>query len=264
MSVATNELERAFLEDGYVVAPSSDPEALARIRGVVANAVATYLGETPTPDHGTYLDRAGQRLTPANVNDVRLAVIAAIEKTPWFREAYFSCGSDTIERLVGNELAMQRSVGFSIQLPNDASSVLPLHADTWSEDSAFEAVLWIPLVDVARTKSMFILPRAKHRLWHDRLPEFAERGVEGLFDAVRGDVEFLDIAYGQVLVFSHTLMHGNRRNEESLARWSLNVRFKGLFTPYADKRLGDFFEPFRVRALTRIALDYEEPGGFHE
>jgi hypothetical protein len=59
-------------------------------------------------------------------------------------------------------------------------------------------------------------------------------------------------------------MHGNRVNRESTARWSMNVRFKGLFTPYADKRLGEFFEPITLRAATRIGLDYRLPDGFHE
>ena len=48
------------------------------------------------------------------------------------------------------------------------------------------------------------------------------------------------------------------------APWSFNARVKGLFTPYADKRLGEFFEPITLRAASRFGLDYREPEGFDD
>ena len=49
---------------------------------------------------------------------------------------------------------------------------------------------------------------------------------------------------------------------ETTARWSMNIRFKGLFTPYSDKKLGDFFDPVTLRAASRIGIDYRLPTGF--
>ena len=42
---------------------------------------------------------------------------------------------------------MQQRINLSIQLPNDKSSLLPIHSDTWSGDSPFETVVWIPMVN---------------------------------------------------------------------------------------------------------------------
>jgi sporadic carbohydrate cluster 2OG-Fe(II) oxygenase len=123
-------------------------------------------------------------------------------------------------------------------------------------------VLWIPLVDVAGTKSMFALPLARDAVWRERLGSFADRSVEDLFVAVESDIEYLTIPYGHVLCFTHTIMHGNRMNAERTARWSMNVRFKGLFTPYSDKKLGDFFTPITLRPASRIGLEYRLPAGF--
>lgn len=254
---------QSFLENGYVVAPG-DANALRRIRDLIAAAVAEFLSEAAPADADGYLDGVGKRLAPERVNDLRLAVIAAVERTPWFREEYYRCGKALIDEIVGNELAIQRSIGLSIQLPNDDSSVLPLHSDVWSEDSPFEAVLWVPLVDCYRTKSMFIVPRQRDEQWRNRIAEFEKRGVDALFSELEKDAVFLDVPYGSVLLFTHTLMHGNRVNREATARWSINVRFKGLFTPYADKRLGEFFEPLVVRPISRIGLEYRLPAGFHE
>jgi sporadic carbohydrate cluster 2OG-Fe(II) oxygenase len=257
-------LAAEFLSTGYVIADAEDRDALDRIQSAATHAAAAFLGLPPPADPGAFCDGVGERITPERLNDLRLAVINALVGEPWFRAAYFACARSLIESLVGNELAMQRGIGFSIQLPNDEKSLLPLHSDAWSEDSPFEVVLWIPLVDVFRTKSMFVLPKEREERWRALMPQYADRGVAALFGDMEQDLRWLDIPYGKVLVFTHTLMHGNHVNRESTARWSMNVRFKGLFTPYSDKRLGEFFEPITIRPASRIGMTYEQPTGFSE
>ena len=56
-------------------------------------------------------------------------------------------------------VGLQKKVNLSIQLPKDDSSLLPVHSDVWQGDSPYELVLWIPLVNCAKTKSMYILPK---------------------------------------------------------------------------------------------------------
>ena len=262
-STSSIDLEAAFLRDGFAIAPAEDRAALDRIRDFVAETAARRLGVEPASGAaaGEFLDRIGERVSPASLNELRLGIIEALSAAEWFRPAYFACGRRLLETIVGNELAMQRGLGFSIQLPDDESSVLPLHSDAWSEDSPFEVVLWIPLVDVYRTKSMFLLPPEADARWRAQIARFGGDGVESLFRAVESEVRFLEIPYGNVLLFTHTLMHGNRVNRESSARWSINVRFKGLFTPYSDKQLGDFFEPLNLRPASKIGLRYRLPEG---
>ena len=61
------------------------------------------------------------------------------------------------------------------------------------------------------------------------------------------------------MLFNQTLPHGNRINREKETRWSLNCRFKGVFTPYRDKRLGEFFEPITLRKISQLAIKYNLP-----
>jgi sporadic carbohydrate cluster 2OG-Fe(II) oxygenase len=259
---ADDQLASAFAERGYVIAPAEDRTALDAIRRLIADTAADHLGIARRADDGAFLDGIAEHVTIAQLNELRLAVIDVLAATPWFRAAYFATARSLIERIVGNELAMQRSLGFSIQLPDDESSLLPLHSDAWSEDSPYEVVLWIPFVDCFRTKSMFLLPPKADRTWRTRMAEFAERGVEALYAAVEPELEWLEIPYGNVLVFTHTMMHGNRINTEAATRWSVNIRFKGLFTPYSDKQLGDFFDPIAIRPASRVGLAYRLPPGF--
>ena len=88
------------------------------------------------------------------------------------------------------------------------------------------------------------------------------QSAEDLYRAIEDDLVRPDLPFGKVLVFSQNLMHGNRINDTGETRWSMNCRFKGLFTPYADKRLGEFFEPLNIKAASRMGMEYRLPGGF--
>ena len=70
--------------------------------------------------------------------------------------------------------------------------------------------------------------------------------------------------YGTALLFSQNLMHGNIVNGEAESRWSLNCRFKSLFSPYAGKRLAEFFEPITIRAASRLGMAHRMPEDFDE
>lgn len=255
-------LADAFLANGYVVRPVEDRTALERIRGRVAALAAEHLGLEPPTDPGAFLNRIHEKIGPDRLNDFRLAILDGINAESWLRPAYFALARRTLGAIVGNELAMQRRVNLSIQLPHDESSLLPVHADVWSGDSPFEAVLWLPLVDCHRTKSMYLMPLEPDRSIQARLGEFARLGAEDIFRAIAKDVVFLDVPYGSILLFCQNLIHGNRVNEEHETRWSMNCRFKGLLTPYASKRLGEFFEPITLRPATRLGAAYRLPAGF--
>ena len=255
-------LGQRFLRDGYVIQPVDDKEALETIRAAVAAQAAQHLQVADPGPEDAFLNTVHERVSVADLNALRLDVYNTVNAAPWMREAYFSLARRSLEALVGNELAMQRRVNLSVQLPNDDSSLLPVHADVWSGDSPFEIVVWLPLVDCHHTKSMYLLPPGPDRAVSGRLQEFASQSAEDLFQAIEPDVEWIDIRFGQVLLFAQSLMHGNRINREPETRWSMNCRFKSLFSPYADKRLGEFFEPITIRPATRLGMDYKLPGGF--
>ncbi|MBA1339681.1 MAG: hypothetical protein FD544_000222 [Pelagibacterales bacterium] len=154
---------------------------------------------------------------------------------------------------------MQTKINLSIQMPKDEDSLLPLHSDTWSGDSPFETVLWLPLVNCYKTKSMFILDAKKEekfrRIYKDKKIQYSLQ----LHKKVKKDLKFLKINYGNFLLFNQNLPHGNVVNETNETRFSLNCRFKGLFTPYNQKQLGNFFSPLIVRPTSKLALAYKYP-----
>lgn len=252
-------LSQNYLECGYVINPVHNLDGLGEIRARFCKWSQTYLGFPEPIDDAAWLNDMHTKIEVAVLNDLRLHLIGRMNEDPDFRKLLFSLAKDTIEAIVGNELVMQAKVNLSIQMPNDDSSLLHTHADTWSGDSPFEAVLWLPLVDVNKTKSMYLLPPSANRKLNKNFKSLAGASSESLFESIKDEVEWMKIDYGNFLLFNQTLPHGNRINKESETRWSLNCRFKSVFSPFGDKKLGEFFHPISLKAASRVGLDYDFP-----
>ena len=253
-----------FLGYGYIIVDAEAPKLLDRLRDKIAALAAAYLKLDTPDDAGKLLNTIHERVSPTELNALRLAVINGVAGESWVRSAYFNIAKQALSTIVGNELVMQRRINLSVQMPNDVSSLLPVHADVWSGDSPFEVVMWLPLVDCHDTKSMYLMPPVRDREVQKRLNDMNQQSSEDLFHTIEKDVTFMNVPYGKVLLFSQTLMHGNRINLETETRWSMNCRFKSAFSPYADKKLGEFFQPITLRAASQMAMEYELPGGFDD
>jgi sporadic carbohydrate cluster 2OG-Fe(II) oxygenase len=244
-------LENEFMNQGFIIREVANKDALNKIQKFAIDMLSRKTGDT--------LDNAHKSISINELNDFRLDVIKELNSQTWLREAYYQIAQPYLDILVGNELAMQSRVNLSIQLPEDNSSLLPVHADTWSGDSPFEVVVWLPLVDCFNTKSMYLLPPKAANKLSNNFKLHAQGSSEELFQAIKDDVNWIKINYGEVLVFNQAYPHGNRINQESETRWSMNCRFKGLFTPYKDKKIGEFFEPITLRPVSKIAMSYKLP-----
>lgn len=259
ISETENKLAKEFIERGYVILPVENQELLKAIRDKVVAMAVKYLTIPKMESPDNILDNIAEHLDVNQLNQLRLRMIDELNSCDWFKPAYYMLAKSALESLVGNELAMQRKISLSIQLPNDDSSLLKLHADTWSGDSAFEVVVWLPLVDCFNTKSMYIMSPNGTKELHNNFSNYNGLTSEGLYQEIKGDIEFIDIKYGSILLFNQCLPHGNRVNTEIETRWTMNCRFKSVFTPYKDKRLGEFFEPITLKTASKIGMEYELP-----
>jgi sporadic carbohydrate cluster 2OG-Fe(II) oxygenase len=255
-----------FLGSAYVIRDVEDRAALDQFRREIVLAAARTINHPPPEDDGAFLDNIHRLVPVENLNSLRLGLYGELNSKPWFRPTYFKLVTRLVETLVGNELAMQNRINVSIQMPEDRTSLLELHADVFAGETPYQIVQWLPLVDVRATKSMFILSRPKSEEVVTRLRDFSEGGMRALFEAVEPDLAWLEIPYGKVLLFSPNVLHGNVVNEETTTRWSLNCRYTGLFTPYGigERSLGSYYSPITARPVTRMGMAYRQPGGFEE
>ena len=196
-------------------------------------------------------------LAKNKLNTFRMKIYNILNDKSWFLRNYFEIAKDELELLCGNELAMQRKVNLSIQLPNDDSSLLPVHSDVWSGCSPFEIVLWVPLENVSKTKSMFILNKKENDKYYKLFYKFDDS--DKLQKNIDKKLKWLKINYGQGLIFINQLMHGNKVNKTKETRWSFNCRFKSLMSPYDKKDIAETFMPIFLRPATKYGLTYEDP-----
>jgi sporadic carbohydrate cluster 2OG-Fe(II) oxygenase len=256
---AEKKLSKDFEQNGYIIKNIQDLNSLEKLQKIFLKIIKKNVKKTSKQSPDKILNFIHNKIKKNELNNLRLKIINEINKNKDTRKLYYNLAKPYLDILVGNELAMQIRVNLSVQLPGDSSSLLPVHSDVWSGDSPFEIVVWLPLVDCYKTKSMYILPPTKVQKLNKIFLKKGRQSSEKIFKLIKKQVTWLNIKYGQVLLFNQTLPHGNRVNREKETRWSLNCRFKGVFTPYRDKRLGEFFEPITLRKISQLAIKYNLP-----
>ncbi len=254
-----NKIIKDFNKDGFIIFDIKEKKSLFKIKKFFEKKINQISRNKKNKilKNKDILNNFHKNINSDQLNDFRIELYNSINNQKWFLDEYFGMGKRHLEVICGNELAMQRKVNLSIQLPKDDSSLLPLHSDVWSGCSAYEVVLWIPLVDVSKTKSMFILPKEKNEIYYKKFKRYKD--TNSLQKAVDKKVKWLKINFGQGLIFAHHLMHGNKINMTNETRWSFNCRFKSLMSPYDKKDIAETFFPLFVRPATRAGLEYEHP-----
>ena len=195
------------------------------------------------------------------LNDIRLGFYNEVNKSQDFSEKFLELGFQVITNVVGTELAMtNKNVNFSMQLPYDDTSKLPIHMDTFSGESPYQINLWIPLTDAHDTNSMFIFNRDFSGKVYKNLSNYERDGLESLLETNKNAYCFLEVPFGRGVVFTPTCLHGNVTNRTEYTRMSFNCRYKNLFSPYNqkngnEKKLGSFYKAISPKATTIIGVD---------
>jgi len=252
-------IQNKILKDGYVIFNISQKKRLKRIKNETKQFALKWIKKNLNQNlnKNISLDNIHKIVPISKLNKFRLFIFENLNKSKTFHEDYYFIGKNFLDILCGNELVMQKKINSSIQMVNDDSSLLPIHADVYQGDSPYELVLWIPLVNCKKTKSMYILPKKVH---DKNLKNFKKyNSTDEIFKKLNKKLKWLKINYGQGLIFTQNILHGNVINKEKTSRWSFNCRFKSLLSPYEGKTIGDFFIPITVRSATKLGMNYVSP-----
>tara|TARA_B100000886_G_C20426452_1_gene494314 strand:+ start:981 stop:1751 length:771 start_codon:yes stop_codon:yes gene_type:complete len=205
------------------------------------------------------LDQLHEFINLNELNNIRLKLASKLNDKSYSSDLIYSSLRNLLKTILGPDIAIQKNVGLSIQIPKDESSLLHVHSDVFDSDcSPYEIVIWIPLVSCYQTKSMFFLPFTHFDSIKSYL-EISEKLRQNLKNPklIKNDIQYLEIEPPSIALFSHSIWHGNTINMSNETRFSLNVRVKNIFTPYRGKKLGDFFKIAEVSKLTNLASKIE-------
>ena len=251
-------LSETYAKEGYVI-ENADFEHLEYMKNAIETAFREFLFSRSKDYTTITLMNAHQAISNEESNDLRLYIMHKISEGTIFQRRYYNAAQKLIHQLCGNELAMQKRPGLSVNLPNNHNDVLPIHADTWNGVSPFELNIWIPFVDCSDSMCLYILKRDKYNQRLLDSPGLLKLTSDELYNELRRDLTWIPIEYGKILAFDQSLPHGYSLNIEEHSHWSMNCRFKGLHTPYWDKKLGEYFMPITVKSCTRLGMNYKHP-----
>jgi sporadic carbohydrate cluster 2OG-Fe(II) oxygenase len=250
-----SKLSNNFISNGYIISEVEEKKSLFFINKLITSNIKIILSIKKQINFNLL-----HKIVPIkDLNSFRLSLIYNLNKDPEFRFHYFNLARKSIYVLAGNELMMQKNINLSIQYPDDDSSLLPVHSDVWSGDSAYEINLWLPLVRCYKSKSMYILQPKFNKNFEKEMLKKKYLSSKKIYKLIKNKVTWIDIKYGQYLLFNQALPHGNIVNVEQQTRISMNCRFKSLYSPYGDKKIGEFFLPITTRAISRIGQNFKYP-----
>lgn len=245
-----------FGENGYVVI-DGDEAPLTKLRDVVFSEACDLLDLTEA-DAETFFNNFHKRKLNAGVlNDFRISLIKNVNEKVDVPGLIYESIRKPLSSLFGPDVATQKKANIVIHQPGDVN-IPPVHRDS-PPFSNFEVVAWVPLVHCFGTKAVPLLDRKKSAEGLELLFNPEDGGPEKLSEYFASEGVSLDTDFGNVVVFWAGLLHGVPVNGEKETRWSFNVRYKNLFSPYGDGSTG-FTEDFRIlemSPLSRIGVDEE-------
>lgn len=247
-------ISQTYEEKGFVI-QNGDIAALDKIKIKIVSSFTSFSNQTDDLS----LEQAHNSIDSKETNNLRLHVMRNLSTNPETNYQYFQASKKLINYLCGNELAMQKRIGLSVNFPNNEGDILSIHADTWQGVSPYELNIWIPMVDCTKTMCLYILPRNRYNEMLNDNKGLLSLSADDLYKKLEPYLEWIEIKYGEVLAFDQSLPHGYELNTENNTHWSLNCRFKGLHTPYWDKKLGEYFMPITAKSCTKLGMDYKHP-----
>ena len=194
-----------------------------------------------------------------DLNKIRLYIFSQINKSKEFKKNLYLSSKKFIDECVGNEICTS-DINLSIQFPNDSSSLLDMHSDFFSGESLFQINLWTPYVDVKKTQSMFIInPRTSLKIIKN-IKNNKNLSFKKIFEKNKREIKWINVKLGEAILFSPNCLHGNVVNKEKKTRWSTNIRFKNIFSPYTkfrnEKEIGNFYKPYSLKGITMFNLKH--------
>ena len=198
-----------------------------------------------------------------NNNDFRMNLMKKINNKNYGSKIGYRIFSDIIEKIFGKDVVTQKNINLVIQRPGDDSQTT-VHRDS-PPNSLYEIVVWVPLTKTYKTKNMYILDKKQTSKIYKMVNNSVKKNknfdqtMEKYFKFAFKNAKSFNLNFGEAIIFWAPLVHCVETNKETTTRWSFNCRFKGLFTPYGDKKLGEFFQPLSIKPATKVGMKYKLP-----
>ncbi len=247
-------IDKKIYEVGWEVINSSQFDNLKILRNNIYKIITEEFNyNEQNPEIGlNNFHKILSELSDTDLNQKKVNVIQKISSDNSLVDLIFESFAKEIEEMLGKDLLVQKTINLVIQAPKDLNPTIP-HRDA-PPNSYFELVLWIPLVDCKDTKSMYTIDMSSTKNALDELEKNPD-DWDSFINKFKDKKNYPNVKFGQALFFLPYIYHGSDTNNTNETRFSLNIRFKALFSPSGKKFPLHFFRLFKVSELTKLALN---------
>ena len=190
------------------------------------------------------------------LNQYRLKLINFLTKNKIFKKKLYESFEKSITKILGEDIAVQKSLNVVIHQPRNLD-FSPIHRDG-PENSPYEIVLWLPLTDCYKTKSIYLLNKTLTENNLKYLDTKKKKYQILLNKKLKKYGKLPKVKFGEAVVFWSCLLHSVPENIENETRWTFNLSLKNLFTPYGKKGFLDYFEILKTSGLSNFGIDFEK------
>ena len=246
-----------FRKYGFDIIESKYIEELKIIRDEICTLITNIFDLPDKVESSILLNQFHKFISDLSLGDLnskRVDLINAINSKLNINRRIFKIFKSEIESQIGPDILIQKGCNLVLQMPSDPNPS-ELHRDA-PPNSLYELVLWVPLVDAYKTKSMYLLDKDQSLRAKSKIEEFSDWSEYELH--CRESAKSINVPFGNALIFHAGLLHGSDINIENETRVSLNLRFKNIFSPQGLKNQLQFFEILQTSDLTDLALEQEK------
>jgi len=213
---------------GYAVFPIENMDIFNTIRDNIFSKINTYkeLG-----DNVDLIRKAMAKMSSAEVNKSMINLL----KFNDFSEMIINSCPNLIKTLCGKKLFIQRRAHTVIKLPGEKQFKTLPHYEMMSGISPFSYIIWAPLHDIDDNEGgIYYLDKKKSS------EIMKKEETEGLVNGptilnMKIDKEPSRMKFGEAIIFSPFVMHGNNIFNSELARIAINIRFQSYNKPLLQK-----------------------------
>ena len=102
------------------------------------------------------LEEIHKKVSQENINELRIKAFRSINLIDDWKKKLLNLIKPNIYEILGLDLAIQKKLNLSIQMPGDKNSILEKHIDLRTGDSPFQRVIWIPITEAFGTNAMYM------------------------------------------------------------------------------------------------------------
>ena len=250
---------KAFKKNGYAIIPSLDKNKSISIRAKLVELLCNKFNlDFPNNNHEKFLnDFHDLNIDKSDFNNIRMEIINSLSEDKDYLNHIMDSYGEYVKKLVGNDILIQKNINIMCHEPKNLR-ISDAHRDA-PENSFYEVVLWFPFVNCFKTKSMYFVNAEESNKLMTVLEE-NQLDWDTFESKAKEKGKYLDVSFNSAVLFWAGLIHGSSINEESETRWTMNLRFKNIFTPPGMKDPLNFFQLYEMSPLSYLGLNAEKNG----